>query len=230
MIIKTLWLLLLIILFSGCTIQISDFNNDLNSLETNNSDLNENINLTDNINEFICNPDWNCYPWQDCINNLQIRICEDSNKCNTEKEKPTESQYCESVIEPSLEKINDSYYIINNGDLNISVIGTMIRESEQHQRIGLCITIENNFENDISVQLGCVTPMDGLAPGTCFGFTLLPDDTEYFPFIFNTVKSKSKVSGCAFSPPEQTLDQYEATLINFEIIVSGYTLNFEKNI
>ncbi|NMB66958.1 hypothetical protein GYA25_02785 [Candidatus Woesearchaeota archaeon] len=41
-----------------------------------------------------CTPNWKCGDWQDCINNSQIRICIDKNKCNSNENKPETKKEC----------------------------------------------------------------------------------------------------------------------------------------
>ncbi|MCK4997202.1 fibronectin type III domain-containing protein [Candidatus Pacearchaeota archaeon] len=44
---------------------------------------------------YECEVNWSCRNWSECINNEQMRICEDSNKCGTDLKKPEISQECE---------------------------------------------------------------------------------------------------------------------------------------
>ncbi|MDD5012248.1 MAG: hypothetical protein PHQ66_01205 [Candidatus Nanoarchaeia archaeon] len=48
------------------------------------------------IRKKTCVPDWECGEWQECINNQQIRVCTDVNKCGFEDGIPTTSQACTS--------------------------------------------------------------------------------------------------------------------------------------
>ncbi len=41
-----------------------------------------------------CNPNWTCGSWSNCSNNKQMRVCTDSNNCNSIIGKPAESQSC----------------------------------------------------------------------------------------------------------------------------------------
>lgn len=47
-----------------------------------------------------CTPDWQCGAWSECISSkVQIRTCEDLNKCGDIKNKPSESQSCITYYE-----------------------------------------------------------------------------------------------------------------------------------
>jgi hypothetical protein len=43
----------------------------------------------------LCLPAWECSNWTDCTNGSQTRICEDDNNCNTDHDKPAETQDCD---------------------------------------------------------------------------------------------------------------------------------------
>ncbi|MBU1975131.1 MAG: hypothetical protein KKG59_01870 [Nanoarchaeota archaeon] len=43
-----------------------------------------------------CTSNWVCSEWLDCINDLQKRVCVDSNQCDDEESKPPTMQTCES--------------------------------------------------------------------------------------------------------------------------------------
>jgi len=47
-----------------------------------------------------CTPNWNCTSWNVCANNVQTRMCNDSNRCNTAAGKPNESNSCVITIPP----------------------------------------------------------------------------------------------------------------------------------
>lgn len=45
-----------------------------------------------------CIEDWNCTEWTECEEESQTRVCEDLNDCNTENDKPDETQDCEIIL------------------------------------------------------------------------------------------------------------------------------------
>ncbi len=44
----------------------------------------------------VCYESWSCSDWSACQNGQQIRTCTDSNNCGTTKNKPTETQSCQT--------------------------------------------------------------------------------------------------------------------------------------
>ncbi len=78
-----------------------------NSLQENSSDILPTEEITNQDNSLSsdnqnnqrertssCTPDWKCGDWQDCINNSQIRVCINKNKCNNNENKPETKQEC----------------------------------------------------------------------------------------------------------------------------------------
>jgi hypothetical protein len=49
----------------------------------------------------VCEEDWECSEWSECINKQQTRTCDDLNKCGMDLNKPSEVKDCES----------DNYYL-----------------------------------------------------------------------------------------------------------------------
>ena len=43
----------------------------------------------------ICNPDWTCSDWSECVDGNRVRTCSDSNNCGSNEGKPSESESCE---------------------------------------------------------------------------------------------------------------------------------------
>jgi len=66
-----------------------------------------------------CVEDWECTEWSNCTEGIQVRICEDLNDCGTEKDKPDESQECETEPE-----INCSEYSGTDIDCFIEFAGS----------------------------------------------------------------------------------------------------------
>lgn len=57
--------------------------------------LEANISVTVLYLEEVCTPSWNCGFWSNCTSNFtQIRTCSDSNDCNNDTDKPSETRYC----------------------------------------------------------------------------------------------------------------------------------------
>jgi hypothetical protein len=48
----------------------------------------------------ICQEDWSCTDWSECVNSIQARTCVDKNDCGTTASKPVETQNCEAQITP----------------------------------------------------------------------------------------------------------------------------------
>jgi hypothetical protein len=48
-----------------------------------------------NCTTAVCQEDWRCSAWSECVSGTQTRICLDNNKCGTTKIKPSELQQCE---------------------------------------------------------------------------------------------------------------------------------------
>ncbi len=67
----------------------------------------------------VCVEDWQCTEWSNCTDGIQTRVCEDLNDCETEENKPDESQECET--EPVL---NCSEYMGTDIDCFIDFAGT----------------------------------------------------------------------------------------------------------
>jgi hypothetical protein len=44
----------------------------------------------------VCEEDWTCTEWSECVDGQQSRSCTDQNACGTEESKPPESQACET--------------------------------------------------------------------------------------------------------------------------------------
>lgn len=42
----------------------------------------------------VCNPDWQCSQWTQCVDNNQVRACFDVNKCNKNETRPAEEKEC----------------------------------------------------------------------------------------------------------------------------------------
>lgn len=42
----------------------------------------------------ICNSNWTCSEWSECLNSVQTRNCTDNHNCNNQSNKPIESQSC----------------------------------------------------------------------------------------------------------------------------------------
>ena len=42
----------------------------------------------------VCNPNWDCTDWSECLGNAQIRSCIDTNNCENNSAKPFENQSC----------------------------------------------------------------------------------------------------------------------------------------
>lgn len=56
--------------------------------------------VTDSSDE--CSEDWSCTEWSVCTeDDVQIRVCNDNNKCGTENNKPAEEKACGEVLEES---------------------------------------------------------------------------------------------------------------------------------
>ncbi len=51
--------------------------------------------ITGEVTETICTPDWQCEEWNECVDNIQTRICNNTNNCSIEDGKPVVSQSCE---------------------------------------------------------------------------------------------------------------------------------------
>jgi hypothetical protein len=47
----------------------------------------------------LCEENWTCSEWSDCLNEIQTRICTDLNDCGTNNSKPTETQDCVVPVE-----------------------------------------------------------------------------------------------------------------------------------
>ncbi len=47
----------------------------------------------------ICEENWQCIDWSECVNKTQTRTCTDANNCGTTANKPVESQECETEEE-----------------------------------------------------------------------------------------------------------------------------------
>ena len=52
----------------------------------------------------VCNPNWECSDWSNCLNNFQQRNCLDSNYCGSVLDKPVESQKCSIEDEENVSK------------------------------------------------------------------------------------------------------------------------------
>lgn len=50
--------------------------------------------LTVSVGTSSCTPNWQCTSWLTCNSGTQVRTCADSNVCNVNTGKPTESQAC----------------------------------------------------------------------------------------------------------------------------------------
>ncbi len=59
----------------------------------------------------LCQEIWLCYPWSECVDGIQTRVCEDDNECGTQKNKPATRRDCgigeeeEPFEEPPQEEI-----------------------------------------------------------------------------------------------------------------------------
>ena len=42
----------------------------------------------------ICEPNWTCSEWSECVDDKQTRVCTDENSCGDESDKPAEEQEC----------------------------------------------------------------------------------------------------------------------------------------
>ncbi len=68
-----------------------DLNIKLNSIESSKA----NITIKSVYEEIPeCIPDWDCTEWSDCIGGEKTRTCTDSNNCETDEGKPSESEAC----------------------------------------------------------------------------------------------------------------------------------------
>lgn len=47
----------------------------------------------------VCNVNWSCSFWSDCINGTKTRICNDLNKCNNNSTRPSISEKCVNCVE-----------------------------------------------------------------------------------------------------------------------------------
>ncbi len=47
--------------------------------------------------EVVCEPDWTCSDWSECINSYENRTCSDINFCGNEETKPQEFKECEAA-------------------------------------------------------------------------------------------------------------------------------------
>ena len=69
----------------------------------------EETNITEEVNTTTnetCTENWSCVEWNDCFDGTQIRTCTDANTCDTELNKPNETQSCE-VIEDNEEEVEE---------------------------------------------------------------------------------------------------------------------------
>lgn len=70
----------------------------------------------------VCNEDWSCTEWSDCIDGIQTRTCTDSNNCDTMQNKPLESQICsggENIFEGEPDFLEDGIYVFVDLDTSI---------------------------------------------------------------------------------------------------------------
>ncbi len=68
-------------------------NTNETSNETSGSDTIGNDTIDEN-ETIICEEDWKCSEWFECFNSKQKRVCTDLNDCDTEINKPSETQAC----------------------------------------------------------------------------------------------------------------------------------------
>ncbi len=57
------------------------------------------------IDEVVCTENWECTEWEECVSDLQIRVCVDGNSCGTTDNKPDEEQTC--AVEESEDALVD---------------------------------------------------------------------------------------------------------------------------
>ncbi len=100
------------------------------------------------INELICTEDWDCTGWGDCVDDLQIRACVDSNNCGTTEDKPDEEQDC-GVEEGNVDELeNKRNEVLEKArsilpDEMLSDFETMINEATMEELIELEESIDD---------------------------------------------------------------------------------------
>jgi hypothetical protein len=70
----------------------------------------------------LCQPEWSCTDWGECVEGTQTRSCTVTNNCELDTGKPAESQTCESAAQTPLAT---GYSILNLGTGG-SVIATIL--------------------------------------------------------------------------------------------------------
>lgn len=83
-------------LVNACEISTSNGGNNAN-LENDLNNVNDLTKKSTETNSSKCTSLWNCGNWQECENDLQKRICTDSNNCSIQTNKPIEEQLCEQI-------------------------------------------------------------------------------------------------------------------------------------
>ncbi len=69
------------------------------TVETNQTQETNQTGETNQTANETCTEDWSCLEWNDCLDGNQIRTCTDANTCDTELNKPIETQSCEIIEE-----------------------------------------------------------------------------------------------------------------------------------
>ncbi len=136
---------------------------------------------TDSVSS--CTPNWKCGEWQECLDNKQVRVCLDTNSCNSQENIPPTSQECISKEV----KATCSDKIKNQGELNVDC-GGPCKKCGVLTLVGSVISGDTNKEGSLLRVLTTILGIIVIAVVVAFGAFFLKHNKK------QKISSKNKAS------------------------------------
>lgn len=120
----------------------------------------------------LCNPDWQCADWSDCVNGIQSRTCSDIENCGFENKKEKQKCSAETTVEESASVLAE----LKEFSLDFSKLET--KQFDEPQESILTISFDGKTEHTVVLKEVTVDSVTLIISSTPQTITLKVGDTK----------------------------------------------------